>query len=128
MGGIQGFIPEDSVNREVLLRGEVGLLGQLEEHFGRDSSGVGAHDVLLTLLFTPLVVPTLRPINPHFMGGLHLLQVLSVPNVRFPWVRQKESVMGITGGVLLRLEQTIEIPKGTFYKVVGWHFLKAHFK
>jgi hypothetical protein len=41
-------------------------------------------------------------------------------------IRNEESIMGVSGGVLLRLEQSIEVEKTRFYKLVGWHFRKPH--
>lgn len=38
--------------------------------------------------------------------------------------RNEECVVGISGWVLLRLEQGIEIPEAALYEIVGGHFSK----
>ena len=34
--------------------------------------------------------------------------------------------MSVTGGMLLRLEQGVEVPEAALYEVVGWHLLESH--
>ena len=34
--------------------------------------------------------------------------------------------MGVSSWVLLRLEESIEVPEAALYVIVGRHFLKAH--
>ena len=40
--------------------------------------------------------------------------------------RKEESVMGISGWMLLRLEEGVKVPKGGFHKTIGWHLREAH--
>ena len=62
MGRIQGFVPEDAVDGEVLLRLELSSrVGQLVKHPGRHRRGVGAEQVLLGLGDFPIVAVALRP-------------------------------------------------------------------
>ena len=41
-------------------------------------------------------------------------------------VADEERVLGITGGVTLGLEQSIEVPEGGLHELVGGHFLETH--
>lgn len=62
------------------------------------------------------------------MHGFHSLQVVFREFVAELRVRNEESVMGISGWMLLRLEKRVKVPKGIFHVVVGRHFRKAHFQ
>lgn len=56
VGGVDGLVAEDAVDREELRRPEAaGLLGGLVEHGGRDGGGVGAQDEALGLGRLPVV-------------------------------------------------------------------------
>ena len=55
--------------------------------------------------------------------SLHILLLLRLAILR---VRQEESVMRVSSRVLLRLEQTIEVPERTLHVVVRRHLTKTH--
>ena len=38
---------------------------------------------------------------------------------------QEEGVVGVSSGVLLWLEEGVEIPERTFYEIIGWHFCET---
>ena len=61
-------------------------------------------------------------------GGFYLLKVVHGEVNSFGRITNEESIVGITGRMLLRLEQGVKIPEGALDKVVGRHFGEAHFK
>lgn len=42
------------------------------------------------------------------------------------WLCEEERVVGVASGVLLRLEERVEVPEAAFHILVRWHFFKAH--
>lgn len=56
MGGIQRFIPEDTVNGEILDRTELLLLAKFVEHASTDGCGVRPKDILLGLFQFPVIL------------------------------------------------------------------------
>lgn len=49
MGGVNGLVPEDTIDGEILDGMELGLLGEMIEHVGADGGGVGTKDELFSL-------------------------------------------------------------------------------
>lgn len=75
----------------------------------------------MLLHLQPAAVPAVD-VNTH----LHPLQVLLREVITGGWVGQEKRVVGITGWVLLRLEQTVKVPETALHIVVGGHLLEAH--
>lgn len=62
------------------------------------------------------------------MDVLNVLEVLLVLNGCLHWVRNEESIMGITSRVSLRLEEGVKVPEGTLHISIGLHLLESHLK
>ena len=65
VGGVQGLISKHTINGKVLHGLKLLLLAQLVEHAGSDCCSVGAQDVLLSLLFFPVIPVTIVEWESH---------------------------------------------------------------
>ena len=139
MSRVESLIPEDSINREELPRSKDSrpekLLSNLVEIPGRDGSRMSPENILGGLLGRPVVVPSLRleidvliPSLMHLLYSLFVLDHLWRDQLRGGWIRQEESVMGVSCGMLLGLEEGVEIEEGGLYVLLGVHLLEAHLK
>ena len=152
MSCVERLITEDLVDREELGGHEGRFLGNLVEHACADSSCVCAQDVLLGLGPLPLVLITNRTCRTAVLvrcldaRQILLRQILChththsqsqsrhsylhsnithIVHLRHLWVRHKECVVCVARGVLLRLEQRVEVPKTILNILIRWHFTKA---
>mmetsp|Transcript_35805 Transcript_35805/g.78171 ORF Transcript_35805/g.78171 Transcript_35805/m.78171 type:complete len:403 (-) Transcript_35805:388-1596(-) len=122
---VHRLVAEHAVDGEILRRAEP-VLRELVEHAARDGGGVRAHEVLLCLRQLPVVVVPDGPVPAVHVRLLHALQVVGGEAVRGLGGGHEEGVVGVAGGVLLRLEERVKVPEGALHKVVGGHLLESH--
>lgn len=122
---IQCFISEDSVNWEKFHRPEP-FLGHFIEHTGTDGRGMCSEDVGLGFVEGPVVSPTDRLVVTLLMHLLDSLPVLWQFDFWLFWFWQKESIVGVSGRVLLGLEKCVKIPERGLNEFIGRHLLEAH--
>lgn len=72
---------------------------------------MGSQEVFLGLFSVPLVVISFASIATLLVNLLDCIHVLLVLDSRFLGLGDEESIMCVSGGMRLRLEQCIEIPE-----------------
>mmetsp|Transcript_32088 Transcript_32088/g.76699 ORF Transcript_32088/g.76699 Transcript_32088/m.76699 type:complete len:411 (-) Transcript_32088:84-1316(-) len=139
VGGVEGLIPEHSVDTEVLFGGELLLLRQAVQHLGRDGGGVSAEQVLLGLGYAPRVPvperldrggsgvlgPAYRAVA-YLVGSLDLVLVVFGDGEAGGRVLDEERVLHVASGVRLGLEERVEVPERRLHEAVRRHLLEAH--
>lgn len=135
MCSIQSFIPEHPVNwlklpaLELLCLVHKTLLCNLVQHLRTECSGVCPQHIRPCLLLTPVLLLPDTPGSPSILvclfHSLHLPRVYLVASQR---VFHEECVMRIACGVLLRLEEWVEVPETALHPLVGRHLLEPHFE
>ena len=127
VGSVQGFISEDSIDREVLEWPEAFLaMCHFVKHLGADSGGMSSQDVLASLFGLPVVAIALWSKATISVNLLDLGHIIWRHMKAICWVLDKESVMSISSWMTLWLEQSIKVPEWTFNITIGWHFLETH--
>ncbi len=136
MGAVECLVAEHPVNGEVLagsegqslLEGGLLRLSQLVEHARRDSRGVSAQDVLARLALVPVALVASRPCVTSILVDIFdaLDVVILGKRAADSGVTYVEGIVEIAGGVLLGLEQGIEVPERGLHPTVGRHFFKPH--
>ena len=87
-----------------------------------------SQDVLVCLVVTPLVVVPdgiVASSLMHVFDSLHVVSLVA-QFCSTSRVFEEECVVGITGGVLLRLEESVEVPEAGLNESVCGHFLETH--
>mmetsp|Transcript_41620 Transcript_41620/g.97391 ORF Transcript_41620/g.97391 Transcript_41620/m.97391 type:complete len:206 (-) Transcript_41620:607-1224(-) len=137
MGRIECLVAEHAVDREVLLRLELPLLrqlGDLVEGSRRDGGRVRAEQVLPRLLLGPIVTPAKRArvvlvgkaLATVLVGRLDAREIVRRQLECRRGRLDEESVVRVAGGVLLWLEERVEIPEGRLDVLVRLHLFEAH--
>ena len=105
MGGVQRLVPEHFVDAEIFLRLEAALLvSQPVEHPGRHCRGVSPQQVLGGLLSLPVIAVASGAVASLAVDSLDSLQVVGGEMFGGGGVTDEESVVSISGRMLLRLE------------------------
>lgn len=68
-------------------------------------------DIFVCLFRVPFIVIAPTSISSRFMNFPNILKVLDIFNFSLFRMRDKEGVVGISGGMGLRLEEGIEVPE-----------------
>ena len=100
---------------------ETDLLSQFVEHACAHSSGVCTENILLRFFELPIVLITNRSEGTGRVNLLHFSQILFGELGAHRWIRQEESILSISGWMLLRSEEGIEIPETVLHVAVGGH-------
>ena len=129
MGFVHRLISEDTVNREVRtsleLPGPLVFLPDLVERVGGDGGGVCTENVLLCFFSAPFVFVPGRPV------GAFAVHLGGVGDVAFGVVCcgggifDEESVLRISGRVLLGDEECVEVPEGGVHEACSVHLLET---
>jgi hypothetical protein len=125
---VQCLISEHSINREELSWSEIFILGDLIKSSRRYCSSVCSENILQTLFVVPLIVISNTAISSFLMDISDFLPVLLVRDLSFGRIDYEESIVGISGGMGLRLEQAIEVPECTLNISVCLHFFESQLK
>lgn len=126
MGIIQSFIPEDSINWEKFSWSERLLFSNRLQNSWWDCCSVGSQKVFISFLRVPFIVVTQTAIASFFVNILYLFKILFVLDSGLFGLTDKESVMGISCRMCLRLEKSIKIPERRLNISVSFHFLESH--
>ena len=74
---------------------------------------MSAQNIFVCLFRIPLIIITLASKASLFMDILNSLKVLLIFNFTIAWMRDKESIVCVSGRMGLWLEKGIEVPKRT---------------
>src|SRR5690349_24864022 len=127
MSRVECFITENFVNREIFYWFESSfLVCQFVKHSCTDCSCVSSLNIFLGFTNFPIVSIANRTISSFFMSFSHTFKI-------FCWefradfrISDEESVLSVTGWMLLRLEQSVKVPERRLNEIVRRHFLKSH--
>ena len=75
----------------------------------------------------PITVVAFAAEPSDFMDFFYFLFVLFILNFRLLWIGNEESVVGVSGRVGLRLEESIKVPERRLNITIGLHFFEPHF-
>jgi hypothetical protein len=127
MSRVKSLITENSIDREILLRLEDGLLGQLVKHLRRDSRSVCAEQILASFINRPRILIAKRVLKAVLMCLLHSLAVGLVRDLfARSRVLEEEGVVHVSSRMTLRLEKSVEIPEGALDESISGHLVKTH--
>ena len=127
MGGIHGLVTEDTVDGEVSGGLESTLLvGKLVQHLRRHGRGVRTEKILEGFLPLEVVAVADGTGSTNLVHGLDAVVVVLGEGYGLGRLLDEEGVVRITGGMRLRLEQTVEVPEGRLDPLVGGHLMEAH--
>mmetsp|Transcript_1412 Transcript_1412/g.3779 ORF Transcript_1412/g.3779 Transcript_1412/m.3779 type:complete len:217 (-) Transcript_1412:673-1323(-) len=130
MSGVECFVAEYAIDGETFPGHEDAsffvVFRKEFQHPRGDGRGVRSKNGLARLVLAPGVVPARGPVPSVLVHFLNTLQVISGNVLRSCRRLYEESVMRIARWVLLRLEEGIEVPEGTFDPPVCRHLLEAH--
>ena len=125
VGCVQCFIPENAVNAEEFgwFEGSclLVILSNLVEHSCRDCGGVSSQEVLLGLIYFPVVAVPLRSEATHRVDAFDPLQVLLGEIQGLSRLCYEEGVVGVSGRMLLGLKQGSRhghLSNNIFYKLL----------
>merc|ERR1711879_121461 len=65
--------------------------------------------------FAPIVPPTSRPSSAFLVHGLDVLEIVMWQVLCLSRLLYEEGVVGISGRMLLRLEESVEVPEGRLH-------------
>lgn len=105
------------------------LLSQLIEHASTNSRRVRSQNVLLRLLYLPVVLVADRSVAAAVHMRLpHALQIVGRQALLLGLNRigQEEGVVRVTRRMLLGLKQGVKVPESILHIVVGRHLREAH--
>ena len=111
MGSVQCLVTEDTIDGEVLHWFELLLLGLQVEHLGANGSGMRPEDVLHGLFLAPAGAIAERSWQAILVSVPYALTVLFGNAVAGHRCLAEESVLQVTGGMALRLEQRVKVPE-----------------
>lgn len=126
MSIIQGFISEDSINREEFSGPEWFFFSNLLQILRRNCRSMSSQQIFVGFLRLPFIVISSASKSSLLMNIFHSLEILFIFNFSILRMSDEESIMSISGRMGLRLEQRIEIPERAFYISVSFHFFKSH--
>mmetsp|Transcript_22505 Transcript_22505/g.36015 ORF Transcript_22505/g.36015 Transcript_22505/m.36015 type:complete len:502 (+) Transcript_22505:251-1756(+) len=130
MGGVHAFVAEDTVDRKVLFGRELALrlvlLSHLVQHLARDRCGVRAQDVLHRLLALEVAAVADGAVAALLVHLPHPLVVILRHRVRARRLLDEEGVVGVAGGVALRLKKRVEVPEAALHPLAGGHLGEPH--
>lgn len=130
MSAVESFIAEDAINGEEFAGAELLSLGQvIRKHLqvpGGNGCCVSPQDVLEGLIRIPRVVETDAAVSSHLVDLSGLLKVFLIFHNALRGRAEEESVVGVAGGMGLRLEERVEVPEGALNVAISLHLLEAH--
>lgn len=85
-----------------------------------------SEDILLGLIVAPVVSVSDRSVTALLVSFLDSLPVLGVEVLGAWGVSHEERIVRVSRGMLLRLEERVEVPESTLHELVGGHFFETH--
>lgn len=85
-----------------------------------------SQNVLFCLGHGPIVVVPKRARQPILVRVLDAGRIICRHAVALGRLAEEERVVGLAGGVALRLEEGVEVPERGLHESLGGHFAEAH--
>jgi hypothetical protein len=87
---------------------------------------VSSENVFLCLLEGPTFTISEGAFKTVFMSLLNDFAVVFREAVAANGILKEESVVHVSGGMGLRLEERIKVPEGRFDEPISWHLVESH--
>ena len=87
---------------------------------------MSTEQVLSRLILLPVIIVADRAKSTLSVDFLNLLHVLRWERERLCWVFNEESVMHISSGMTLGLEEGVKVPERALNIPISWHLLETH--